>query len=74
MFFMNTDADYQFGYRFHQVFYGTITMDETRIYNRALTSTEIATMYANQSSPASFWTTGAEVQGANPAWNYLQGS
>jgi hypothetical protein len=50
-------------------------LDEPRVYdNRLLSPTEIATMYANQSSPASFWTTGAEVQGANPAWNYLQGS
>ncbi len=36
------------------------TIDETRIYSRALSPTEIATMYANQNDPASFWTTGAE--------------
>ena len=33
-----------------------------------------ASMYLNYYTPATFWTTGAEVQGANPAWNYLQGS
>jgi len=34
--------------------------DEARIYSRALSPTEIATMYANQNNPATFWTTGAE--------------
>ena len=33
--------------------------DDIRVFdNRALSPTEIATMYANQNAPASFWTTG----------------
>jgi hypothetical protein len=40
--------------------YTSGTMDEARIYNRAPSPTEIATMYANQNDPASFWTTGSE--------------
>jgi hypothetical protein len=36
------------------------TIDEARIYSRALSPTEIATMYANQNDPASFWLTGGE--------------
>jgi len=36
--------------------------DETRFYNRVLSPTEIADMYANQNTPATFWTIGSESQ------------
>lgn len=32
-------------------------LDETRLYNRALSPTEIAQLYANQNAPSTFWTT-----------------
>ena len=35
-------------------------IDELRLYNRALTATEIARHYANQNSPGTFWTTGTQ--------------
>ena len=33
-------------------------VDEARVYNRALSAAEIAIHYANQNSPATFWTVG----------------
>jgi hypothetical protein len=34
-----------------------------RVYNRILSGTEVSDMYANQNSPATFWTIGSEQQG-----------
>jgi hypothetical protein len=42
------------------LYYFTGLIDEMRVYDRVLSPTEIATMYANQNNPASFWTTGSE--------------
>jgi biopolymer transport protein ExbB len=41
----------------------TGSLDELRVYNRILGGAEIAAMYANQNSPATFWTIGSEQQG-----------
>ena len=37
-------------------------IDEARLYSRGPLDAEIATMYANQNAPGTFWTTGAEQQ------------
>jgi MSHA biogenesis protein MshQ len=44
---------------FNRPFNGTI--DEVRIYNRALSAEEITTQYNNQNSPSTFYSVGGEV-------------
>lgn len=37
-------------------------LEEIRVYNRVVSGTEFANMYANQNAPATFWTIGFESQ------------